>query len=227
MVLANSSTLSFEKLDDNDTILDESGQRRHRQLLGRLLWLDRLDIKNAVCQLSAHVGTATTRDEINIKRLMRYLVGNPACNMIVGCNLDVLGIADTPQGAVVVMTDADRAGGVKDRRNDSGIAVWVKGSVLNTWCPVYASFKKQNMVCLSCGELELMALVGGACEKFATTDQWSKMCNCSLGTVLLRTDSSAALGLVKRKGASRRTRHMDKNISIVCRPGRWNLDSES
>ena len=90
--LKGSNTLSFEKLDDSDTIQDESGQRRHRQLLGRLLWLDRLDIKNAVCQLSTHVGTATTRDEINIKRLLRYLIGNPACNMIVGCNLDVPGI---------------------------------------------------------------------------------------------------------------------------------------
>ena len=105
--LEGSNTLSFEKPDDNDTILDESGQRRHRQLFGRLLWLDRPDIKNAVCQLSTHVGTATTRDEINIKRLLRYLVGNPACNMIVGCNLDVPEIAGTTQRSVVVMTDAD------------------------------------------------------------------------------------------------------------------------
>ena len=37
--LKGSNTLSFEKPGDNDTILDESGQRRHRQLLGRLLWL--------------------------------------------------------------------------------------------------------------------------------------------------------------------------------------------
>ena len=48
--LKESNTLSFEKLDDNDIILDDSGQRRHRQLLGRILWLDRLDIRNAVCQ---------------------------------------------------------------------------------------------------------------------------------------------------------------------------------
>ena len=80
--------------------------RRHRQLLGRLLWLDRPDIKNAVCQLSTHVGTATTRDEINIKRLLRYLIGNHACNMIVGCNLDVPGSAGTPQGSVVVLASS-------------------------------------------------------------------------------------------------------------------------
>ena len=74
--LKGTNTLSFEKPDDNDSILDESGQRRHRQLLGRLLWLDSPDIKNAVCQLSTHVGTSTTRDEFNIKRLLRYLIGN-------------------------------------------------------------------------------------------------------------------------------------------------------
>ena len=164
--LKGSNALNFEKPDDNDTILDESGQRRHRQLLCRLLWLDRPDIKNAVCQLSTHVGTTTTRDEINIERLLRYLIGNPApaCNMIVGCNLDVPGVAGIPQGSVVVMIDADWAGDVKDRRSCSAIAVWVKGSVENTWYPVHASSKKQNMVCLSSGESELMALVGGACH---------------------------------------------------------------
>ena len=67
----------------------------------------------------------------------RYLIGNPACSMIVGCNLNVSGIADVPQGSVVVMTDADWAGDVKDRRSYSGIAIWVKGFIANTWYPVY------------------------------------------------------------------------------------------
>ena len=99
--------------------------------------------------------------------------------MIVGCNLDVPGIADTPKGSVVVMTDADWAGDVKDRRSCSGIAVWVKRSVENTWYPVYTSSKMQNLVCLSSGESELMALGSGACERIATRDQWSKLCKCS------------------------------------------------
>ena len=110
-------TLSWTNLDNDVT----------EQLLCKLLWLDRPDIKNAVCQLPTHVGTATTRDKINIKRLLRYLFGNPACNMIVSCNLDVPGIAGIPQGSVVVMTDADWTGDVKDRRSHSGIAVWAKG----------------------------------------------------------------------------------------------------
>ena len=55
--------------------------------------------------------------------------------MIVGCNLDVPGIAGTPQGSVLVMTDVDWAADVKDRRSYSGIAVWVKGSVENIGIP--------------------------------------------------------------------------------------------
>ena len=54
------------------------------------------------------------------------------------------------------------------------------------------------MVWLSSGESELMAPVGGACEGIATRDQWSKMCNCSPGTIVVCTDSAAALGFVKR-----------------------------
>ena len=149
--------------------------------------------------------------------------------MIVGCNLDVPGIAGTPQGSVVMMNDADWAGDVKDRRSYSGIGVWVKGSVENTRYPVYASSKKQNMVCLISGESELMALVGGACEGIATRDQWSKVCKCSPGTIVLCTESSAALGFVKRKGASRRTRHVDTSEGLLyagLEDGTWKANLE-
>ena len=197
-------------------------------MLGKLLWWDRPDIKNAVCQLSTHVGTATTRDEINIKRLLKYLIGNPACNMIVGCNHDVPETAGTPQGSVVVMTDADWAGDVKDRRRYSGSEVWVKGSVAKSWYPVYASSKKQNMVCWSSGESKLMALVGGACEGIATRDQWSKMSSCSPGTIVLCTDSSAALGFVKRKGASRHSPRGHKGLFYAgLGDGAWTANLES
>ena len=41
------------------------------------------------------------------------------------------------------------------------------------------------------------------------------MCNCSPGTTDLCTDSSAPLGFVKRKGASRRTRHVDTKVYFM------------
>ena len=60
-----------------------------------------------------------------------------------------------------------------------------------------------------------MALVGGACEGIATRDQWSKLCKCSPATIVQCTDSSAVLGFVKRKGASRRTRHVDTKVYFL------------
>ena len=62
--------------------------------------------------------------------------------------------------------------------------------------------QEQNMICLSSGEAELMALVGGACEGIATRDQWSKMCGYANGTIVLCTDSSAVFCFVKRKGGN-------------------------
>ena len=71
------------------------------------------------------------------------------------------------------------------------------------------------MVCLSSGGSELVALVAGACEGIATRDQWSKMCNCSSGAIILCTDSAAVVGFVKRKGASRRTRHVHTKVYFM------------
>ena len=168
-----------------------------------------------MCQLSTHVGTATNRNEANVKRLLRYLVGNPLCNKYEGCKLDVPAAAGTLRGSVLVMTDADGAGDVKDRRRYSGTTVWVQSSTMETRYPVYASCKTENMVCLSSGESELMALVGGEREGIATPDKWSKMCGRANGTIVLCTDTSAALGFVKRKGSSRRTGHVDTKVYFM------------
>ena len=52
--------------------------------------------------------------------------------MNVGCYLDVPGIVGTPQSSVLVMTDADWARDVKDRRSLESL-FWTKGSVGDTW----------------------------------------------------------------------------------------------
>ena len=114
------------------------------------------------------------------------------------------------------MTDADWAGSpLKDGRSYSGIAVWVRSSVENTWYPMHASSKKQNMVCLSYRKSELMAMVGEPCESIAPRDQWSKLCKCSPVTIVLCTDSSAVLRFVKRKGSSPSTRHVDTKVYFM------------
>ena len=84
--LKGSSTLTFVKAAENDTILDESRQRRSQTIAqGDYSGWIVLTSKTQCVKLSTHVGIATTCDEVNIKRLLRYLIGNPACNMISCC----------------------------------------------------------------------------------------------------------------------------------------------
>ena len=167
--LSGANNFVCEKQQEDDTALDEDGQPRHRQVLGRLLWLDRPDIMNAVCQLLTHIGTATSRDEASVHQLPRYLVGNPQCLKIERCILDVWGAAGIPLGSGFVMTDADWAGGVKHRPSYSGIAVWVKSSTMKARCPVYASSKTQDMVCLSSG---VAPLGGNRSSRPVVQDVW-------------------------------------------------------
>ena len=134
----------------------------------------------------------------------------------VGCNLDVPGIAGTPQGSVVC--DDQMRIGLETSRIVAAILALLCGSRVLLKTPGIRCMRlprSRTWVCLSSGESELMALVGGACEGIATRDQWSKMCNCSSGTIVLCTDSAAALGFVKRKGASRQTRHVDTKIYFM------------
>ena len=52
-----------------------------------------------------HVETATARDEGNVERLLRCLVGHPVCKKVVGCKWNFSGLASKPKGSVLVMTD--------------------------------------------------------------------------------------------------------------------------
>ena len=57
-------------------------------------------------------------------------------------------------------------------------------------------------------------MVGGACEGIATRDQGANCLDVQL-ELLSKIHSSAALGFVKRKGASRRTRYVDTKIYFM------------
>ena len=75
--LKGSNNLTFEKPWESDTVLDDAGKRRHSQVA----WFVTLV---GSCQVSTHVEAGSTRNEVNIKCLLRYLVGNLVCNKVVG-----------------------------------------------------------------------------------------------------------------------------------------------
>ena len=150
--LKGANNLVSEKQQEDDSDLDEHGQRQHRQMRGRLLWSDRPDTKKASVS-ALHARRNSHQSRRGQRPAVGEVLGRESAVYFEGCQLDVLIAAGTLQVSVLVMTDADWAGDVKDRRSYSQIAVWVKiRCTMETWYPVYAPSKKQNMTCLSSGE---------------------------------------------------------------------------
>ena len=80
-----------------------------------------------------------------------------------------------------------------------------------------ASSRKESTIALSSGEAELVAALSGTCESTGLRQQWiwPLKFGCSdeetteASQQILCCDSFAALGLIMRKGWTRKTRHID------------------
>ena len=118
-----------------------------------------------------------------------------------------------PDRSVLTYGDSDLAGNA-DRFSVSGTALWVQSKL--GWYPITASSKKQSTVALSSG-VELGAALSGAFVKqgFATTMELLVEVWCC--------DSSAALGMIKRKGSTRQTRHIELKAFFL---QRWSARPE-
>ena len=91
------------------------------------------------------------------------------------------------------------------------------------WYPITVSSKKQSTIALSSGELA--AALAGACDGLATTvelviEMWMQ---CRGNEWSLSCDSSAVLSLIKRKGPSRKTTHIELKAFFL---QRWSTRPE-
>lgn len=163
-----------------------SEAREYRQLAARAnyLALDRADIQFAVKEICRGMAAPTVGDKKKLKRLVRYLISNPR----VGSLYEWQG----RMGRVKGYSDSDWSGCRRTARSTSGGAIMIGGHCLKTWSST------QETVALSSGEAELIALVKVSSEIIGMM-QMAKDWGCDiLGEVYV--DSSAALGVVARKG---------------------------
>ena len=97
----------------------------------------------------------------------------------------------------------------------SGTASWLRGKL--GWYPIIASRRKQSTIALSSGKAELVAALSGGCEGMSLRQRWNWLlkfgCNAEetneTTQQILCCDSSAAKGMIKRKGSARKTRHIE------------------
>ena len=189
--LKSSQTLRWERREIDEQELPASEQRVYRQLVGKWLWIDRVDLHCAMGKALSSLGLASDTDMRNVKSVLRNLRGNPGIMTVRPTKLNLEAVKRAPMGSVLTYGNSDWAGDA-DRFSVSGTASRLHGKL--GWYPIIASSRKQSTIALSSGEAELVAALSGACEGMQTDASRQILC----------FDSSAALGMIRRQNETHR-----------------------
>ena len=153
--------------------------------------LDWPDLSFASRGASSRMSLPKEGDDQLIKRIIRYLKGKPRVAIRYEFQEESEGIT--------VFTDSDWAGDQTTRKSTSGGVVCRGKHTISWWC------KLQSNIALSSCEAELNAALKGAVEGLNV-----QRLAASLGDMLpleLRTDASAARGVILRQGVGK-VRHL-------------------
>ena len=172
-----------EPLGRNETTL-----YRSVTMIGAYLATDRPDISEAVKCLAQGMSTPREGRMPVLKRLGRYLAGNPR-------RVQIFRRQDARTARIRSVVDSDWAGDIGTRKSTSGMCIFYGEHLLKH------SSTMQEAISLSSGEAEYYALVRGACHGLGTQAYFA-----DLGIkaeVDCYSDSSAARAFSKRKGLGR------------------------
>ena len=168
-------------------------------------------MRSAVVKGAISAGRATSVSFKNLLGIWQYLVDTPTrMQGVKPVSVSQDRSHEAGHGKVICFTDADHAGDIRDGKSTSGIMIWVsaRGQVF----PVLHASKKQGVVSLSSGESEVTALTQGVAWACGVRTIWADILE-GLGHEVVSElsvgcDSSCAVKLARRKGASQRTRHL-------------------
>ena len=171
----------------------ELGKREAREFRGiaaRATYLaqDRIDMQYAVKELSRGMAKPSEADMRRAKRLGRYLVGK--------ARVVTEYPWQSPTEKIEGYSDTDWAGCQRTAKSTSSGVLMRGRHFLRSWRSI------QKCVTLSSGEAELMAAVRASTEVlgiFQLASDWGE--DQLIGEVLV--DSTAALGMVKRRGCGK------------------------
>ena len=178
---------------EDDTPLHGDMCTVYRSLTMRINYLaqDRADLQYAGKELARGMAQPTEGHWQKLKRIGRYLVGRP--------RLVLKYPFQRYTSNATCFVDSDYAGCLKTRKSTNGGCLMVGQHCVKTWS------SNQSVIALSSGEAEFYAMVKGASELLGLMSL-AKDLNVSLEGDL-RSDSSAAIGMVHRRGLGR-VKHM-------------------
>jgi len=185
----------FNKIETKgDSDLVDKG--RYQRLVGKLIYLShtRPDISFAVSTVSQFMNSPNEEHQEAVYRILRYLKTSPGKGLFFK--------KETNRG-IEVMSDADWAGSLTDRRSTSGYCSFVWGNLVS-W-----RNKKQSVVARSSAEAEFRALALRICE-----GMWLKRLLEELQLLVeppmkLLCDNQAAISISKNPVLHDRTKHVE------------------
>jgi hypothetical protein len=175
--------------DENREELNGKEARQYRELAARANYLaqDRVDIQFATKEICRGMCTPRRGDLKKLRRLARYLLTVPRAV--------VKYYWQRPVECITAFTDSDFAGCRVTAKSTSGGVLLAGAHYLKSWSST------QKTIALSSGEAELTALVKCSCEAIGIVQLAADWCLTYEAEIFV--DSSAALGVVGRKGAGK------------------------
>ena len=194
---SRSITTTGERMAGGDvTELATDKASMFRALVARANYLsqDRGDIKYAVKELSRRMAKPRVKDIEQMKKLARYLKGNPRV-------IQVFKPQPMPK-RINIWSDSDYAGCLETRKSTSGGVIQLGEHVTKIWSST------QNVIALSSGEAEYYALVKAGSQGLGFQAMLRDLG--MEGKLVLKGDATAAKGIALRKGLGT-VRHIEVN----------------
>lgn len=190
---------------------------QYHSLVGALLYVatnTRPDIAVAVSILSRSTSRPTQRDWVELKRVVRYLIGTEDLVL-------QLGLKQEDGLKLIGYSDADWAGDTSDRKSTSGF-VFMLGGAAVSW-----GSRKQNCVTMSTMEAEYVALSEAAQEAV-----WLRRLLCELDEeqplpTKINEDNRSCIDFVSLERQNKRSKHIDTRLhhaKDLCTNGFIQLD---
>lgn len=175
---------------------------QYQSLVGALLYLatnSRPDIAVAVSILSRKCSNPTQRDWIELKRVVRYLIGTADYELKLSSDR-------TKRLTLTGYSDADWAGDSADRKSTSGY-VFLVGEATVSWAS-----RKQDCVTTSTMEAEYVALSAAASEAVWLRRLLSELGVVSQQATIVKEDNRSCIDFVSLEKQNKRSKHIDTKV---------------
>ena len=195
-------TPSVKRTPTTESLVELEGERRamYRTVVGKLLYMcqERADVMYSVKETARKITCPTESDEMNLKRIVRYLKGAPSAKSLI----EII----TPSKFVNVYTDSDWAGQATTCKSTSGGVVQWGNATLTAWS------RTQQTVSLSSAEAELYALTTGVAEGMVTKHLLQELGHEVI--LMNHVDSQSAKAWASKRGLGRMKHVMLKYMYV-------------